>query len=187
MAGIKQTVAPTISPITLEEAKEHMYISITEDDALIQAMIDTSTKITENYTGLQLNDATYVQALDNWEDIITFLVNPIKSITSIEYYDTDNALQTLAITDFILDNYTIPNRLIKEENISLPDVKDRPNAILITFVAGLTTIDEPLKSYIKLEVASFYENREMFSALKQNALPNRFGIRLLDTYKVTYV
>jgi uncharacterized phiE125 gp8 family phage protein len=186
MAGIKQTVAPASSPITTE-AKDHMYVTISDDDVLIQAMIDTATKQTENYTGLQLVDATYVQALDVWSDTIELLKNPVQSITSIKYYDQDDVLQTLPATDFILDDFGTPNRLVKDVDATLPTIKDKPNAIEITFVAGSTIIDAPLLSYIKIQVATFYENRESFSAMKMNEMPERFVIRLLDAYKVSLV
>ena len=187
MAGIKQTIAPATSPITLTQAKDHMYVTISDDDTLIQAMIDTATKQTENYTGLQLVDATYVQALDVWSDTIEMLKNPVSSITSIKYYDENDALQTLPATDFILDDFSVPNRLVKDVDATLPTIKDKPNAIEITFVAGQTTIDAPLLSYIKIQVATFYENREEFNAMKMNEHPDRFTIRLLDAYKVSLV
>lgn len=187
MAGIKQTVAPATSPITLAEAKENSYITIADDDTLIQAMIDTATGLCQDYTGLQLVDATYIQTLDAWQDIIELLVNPVQSITSIKYYDEDDALQTLTATDFILDDFSIPNRLVKDVDITLPTLKDKPNAIEITFVAGYTTIPEQLRTWIKVVTSTFYESREEFGVMKQNELPNRFIIRLLDSYKVSYV
>lgn len=187
MAGIKQTVAPTSTPITLTEAKAHSYVTIAADDTLITAMINTATIQTENYTGLQIIDATYVQTLDTWENTIKLLRNPVKSITSIKYFDEDNVLQTLTATDFILDDFILPNRLIKDVDASLPTLKNKPNAVEITFVAGFETIPEPLRSYIKMEVATLYENREVFNVMKQNALPSRYSIRLLDNYVMDYV
>jgi uncharacterized phiE125 gp8 family phage protein len=187
MAGIKLDTPAGTSPITLQQAKDHMYVTISEDDTLIQSMIDTATTQTQNYTGLQLVDATYVQSLDAWQDTIELLRNPVKSITSIKYYDEDDVLQTLTATDFILDNFSIPNKLIKDVDATLPSLKSKPNAVEIEFIAGYTDIPEPLKTYIKMTTSTFYENREEFNISKSNELPNRFSIRLLDTYKVSYV
>lgn len=187
MAGIKLSISATSTPITLTEAKDHMYVTIADDDTLIEAMINTATEQTQNYTGVQMVDATYIQALDRWEDVILLLRNPVKSITSIKYYDTDDVLQTLTATDFILDTFSIPNRLIKDVDVTLPDLKDKPNPVEITFVAGYDVIPESLKSYIKIITATFYESREEFNVMKANEMPNRFVIRLLDAYKVNLV
>lgn len=190
--GLKQTVEPTKSPVTLEEQKLHSYVKITNDDTLIQSMIDTSTSQLEDYTGLQLEDATYVQTLNEWSNEITLLKSPAKSITSIQYYDEDNNLQTLDSSIYALDDFSLPSVLIQNENTTLPNLKNKQNSILITYVAGVDnsgTITpkqkETLKAWIKLQTATYYENRETFTVgINTNNMPNRFAINLLDNFKV---
>lgn len=181
--GIKQTIPPISSPITLDEAKAHMYVSITDDDDLIQDMIDTATEQCQNYLSSQLVNATFVQTLDNWQNIICLQRSPISSLTSIKYYDEDNVLQTLDSNMFTLDDFQLPNRLVRNEDTTLPNLKYRVNAIEITYVAGYTTIPKPITSWIKIQVSNFYENREQFTVAKMNDLPNNFVDRLLVNYK----
>ena len=181
--GLKQTVAPASSPITLANAKDHMYVTIADDDVLIQDMIDTATLMCENYTALQLVDATYIQTQDEWTDIICFLKSPISSLTSIKYYDEDNVQQTLDPLIYELDDFQLPNQLVRNQDTTLPTAFNKVNTIQIEYIAGYGTIPEPLRSWIKIQVATFYENRENFTAIKMNDLPNNFVDRLLDNYK----
>ena len=90
---------------------------------------------------------------------------PISSVSHIKYYDSDNALQTWADTNY---------NLIKPENqkgfVELVDGKDFPSiytrgdAIKITFVSGYgssaSDVPEPIKQAVLLIIGSLYEKRE---------------------------
>lgn len=183
--GIKLITPAATTPISISEAKEQSYITTTLDDTLIEQMIKSVTEQLQKYTGLQLVDATYEQTLDTWQDIITMLKNPVKSITKIEYYDEDDVLQTLDPNIYALDDYVLPNRLVRNEDTTLPDLKSKVNAIIITFIAGEDVVPEMLKSWLLIEFATLYENREEFIVgVSANELPNRYAIRLLDSFKV---
>jgi len=183
--GIKLITPASTQPITVDQAKEQSYISTSLDDTLITQMIKSVTEQLQKYTGLQLKDATYEQTRDDWEEVITLLKNPVKSITKIEYYDVDNVLQTLDSAIYTLNDYVLPNTLVQNEDTTLPDLKNRVNAIIITFVAGYTIIPEMLKSWLLIEFATLYENREEFTVgVTSKELPNRYTIRLLDSFKV---
>jgi uncharacterized phiE125 gp8 family phage protein len=50
----KLTVAPATSVISVADAKARLAIETTEDDALIQVMINSATDFCEQYTGRYL-------------------------------------------------------------------------------------------------------------------------------------
>lgn len=185
--GIKKIVYPTDTPITLSEAKNHAYITINDDDDLIEGMIESATELCENYTGTQLSSATFEQSVQEWDNI-NLLKTPLKTIQSLNYYDEDDNIQTLVFDDyFYIDDYVVPNRIVMKQGAEFPSLSTRVNPIIITFIAGYDNIPNPIKSWLKIQVATFYEHREEFTDFKTNEIGNRYVDRLLDQYKVTYV
>lgn len=186
--GIKLITAPATSPIALQEAKDHAYIVINDDDTLVQAMIDTSTELCQNRLGTQIVDATYLQVEQEWNSVITLLKSPAKSITTIKYYDENDVLQTLTHSDFYeLDTFASPSRLVQKQDTTLPELSTRLNPIEITFVAGYDTIPNPIKQWLLIQTATFYKMREEFTSMQSYEIGNRYVDRLLDNYIVEYL
>lgn len=57
--GIRQTVAPAEEPVTLAEAKAHLRVSGTDEDAYIDALVKAARGRAESLTRRQLITATY--------------------------------------------------------------------------------------------------------------------------------
>ena len=173
-----QTVAPTQEPITIDEAKAFMRILDNEDDLLIGTLISAVREHVENVTNRQLEMATFeLYASDFVEKLPK---NPISSISKIEYMDENGSYIELG------------NYYLYEHNgagcISygtIPTLQDHKKAVKITFVSGYESVPEAIKSYMKVKIATLYENREEFVIGASIAeFGNKFVENLLSSYKV---
>jgi uncharacterized phiE125 gp8 family phage protein len=154
---------PSFEPITTIEAKAHLRVEIPDDDTLIYGLIVAARKACEARLKRTLVSTTYDWHLDDWPWFPVSIPHaPLQSITSIKYYDTNNAQQTLASS-----NYHVlagsPGRIDLIETFTLPTTYDRPDAVTIRFVAGYgapTVVPANVKAAMKLLVGAWYEHRE---------------------------
>ncbi|MGB1321439.1 MAG: head-tail connector protein [Vibrio gallaecicus] len=99
-------VAPTVEPITLEEAKEQLRIepAFTDDDSYISALISSARDRCENYCN-QYFTVQDIQIL--YAGSIPTVVSmpyPGLTVTSVTYTDGDNAQQTVNPVSYIVDS-----------------------------------------------------------------------------------
>lgn len=162
-------------PISIEDARLHLRLDATgsppthPDDALVEALITAARESAEIYTGLAIASQTYQLALDAFpEGDIELDIWPVSSITSITYVDEAGATQTLATTEYELDEYHRPSHIHLKYQKSWPKTRTQHNAVLITLVAGFTdhlspnTYPTPLsiKQAMLLTIGHLYANRE---------------------------
>lgn len=100
--------------------------------------------------------------------------SPLRSVTSIQYYDTDGVLQTLASGAYIVDTISEPGRITPAAGTAWPSTQNRANAVLITFDAGYgangATVPQGILHWILLVTATLYENREMVAILTRGKI-----------------
>lgn len=168
--------APALA-MNLDEVKDHLRVTGDEENFLIQKYIKAAVDYVENYTGLRLMTQTWDYFLDNFPTgQIKMPYAPLQSITSIKYYDSDNAQQTLTVTtDYLVDTTSKPGRI--EYVSSWPTTYAKNNAAEIRFVCGYTTrglIPEGIQTALFLLIAHYYENRNAVmvstGALNQSVL-----------------
>ena len=158
----KIKTAAVSQPISPAEAKLHLKVSASTDDDLIDDLIASATTWVEEYLDRQLMPATWYLYLDNLYTKIDLHKCPITTITSVKYYDSDNALQTLADTEYDTDVVSEPSRIWKAYGVTYPLTYDRPNVVVIEFISGYSdaaSVPAPIKSALLLIIAHNYENR----------------------------
>ena len=177
-----KTVATT-NAVTTVEAKNHLRVDFAaaDDNTYIDSLVVSAQRQVEAFTNLVLNDTTFYFKLSAFPaNGIVLPFSPLKTLTSIKYYDSDNSQQTLANTEYYYDINEKPN-VIRYVN-SPPSTYDyRGDAVIVEFVVGYTTPDiipPGLEHAIKLLLTDLYEHRtdlprEKFSAWKSLAYPYR--------------
>ena len=165
MANPELSVAATAEPVSLEDAKMHLRVKNTGEDSLIQRQIRLAREYVEAVSHRQLINATWILHLDAFPAIIRPPLPPLSSVTTLKYYDVDNALTTLTEnTDFTVDNKNEPARIEPEFATSWPSTRSRFNAVGLTYVAGYGTeggdVPEQYVQAVLLLIANAYENRE---------------------------
>lgn len=177
-----QTVPPAAKPLTLDELKAHLRVTHAADDLYITALSDAATLAVENHTFKQLILATWVLLLDDFPCIIVIDKVPLSSVTTIKYYDADNALQTFDAANYTVEKRTNPATIKLKPEKEWPETYSTINAIEITFIAGYASaaiIPDPFKHAMKLICGNLYTYRDNLS---QKAEMTRASEVLLQPY-----
>lgn len=185
--ALKLITAATVLAVSLIEAKAHLRVDVSDDDALITAMITTATEAAEQITGRAIMLQTWELTLDAFEDMLELTRVPVASVTSLIYTDIDGASQTYSSGAYVLSNYDDfgPAYVVPAYNTEWPATRDQINAVKVRYVAGYANaaaVPESIKSWIKLQVGAMYENRE--AETERQTYQLGFADRLLDRYKV---
>ena len=165
---IRSTDAAT-EPVSAADFRAWARVSDTSEDTLIDALIKTARYWTEKFTRRALITQTWKLYLDSFPSCgeITLFYPKIQSVTSIEYYDTDGALQTFSSGDYQLDIISEPGRIVLAPDAVFPSTETgKINAVIVTYVAGYgaaSAIPETIKTAMKQLVAHMFEHRESHS------------------------
>jgi len=182
---VLKTAPSAILP--LADAKTHLRVSGTADDAYITALIAAATGAVETETGRALGEQTWIEYLDAFPygREIRLQRPPLKSVTAVKYYDGDNVEQTLAASKYTVHAQNEPARVELNDGETWPTTYARRNAVSVEFVAGYATIPEALLFAVKFLIAHFYVNRVPVSDRQAVQVPKTFEY-LVGAYKVYY-
>lgn len=193
--SLKQTTAPATEPVTLGEAKAHLRVDSTDEDAYVAGLIAAARQMAEAYTQRQLITATYTMKLHDFpvgENPICLPRTPLGSVSSITYLDADDVTTTLSTNVYeVLDNDTTAYIALKPGQIWPSARFEQYEAVTITFTAGYgaATSDVPAtaRSAMFLIIGNLFENREQ-AVIGTITAELPFGVTtLLDTIKVKEV
>jgi len=180
------SVAPAVEPVSLDEAKVQCRIDSTFDDDEITAMIVAA----RNQAELKLNRYIITQTIDAYYDrfISCFELPPLQTVTSITYLDNNGDSQTLAASQYVVDDKSIPARITPAYGVTWPSTYDQTNAVSIKFIAGYglaADVPEVIKQWIKLQVTQYFENRSpVVIGASVAEVPRDYVDGLLDSERV---
>ena len=165
----KTTTAPTSEPITLTEAKAQLRVEsdFTEDDTWISSAITVVREQVESLTNRALMPQSFELAIPKFEDTIALPKPPFSSLTSIQYYDEDDVLQTLSSDYYLVNDFVEPTEVIKKHEKTYPAAYSRPDAIRITFAAGYAdaaSVPPSIKQAMLMLLTDLYDNRSASSS-----------------------
>lgn len=157
---------PTVEPITLDEAKLHLRVSHTDEDALIAGWTAAAREEAERFQGRAYLTQTWRLVLDSWPPgrVIRLPRPPLARVVSIAYTDAVGVDHTLDPSLYVVDAYSEPGRIVLRDGALWPSDELAPAAgIRIEFEAGYVSQNEvpgTVKAAILLLVAHMYEFRE---------------------------
>ncbi len=162
-SSLVQTVAPTETPVSLDEVKDHLRIDDDEEDLLIASYIEAATIFAQEYTWSQLCTATFAERWDRFPSVIVPKKCPLLTVTSVAYVDTAGVAQTLTVTtDYVVDIYQKPARIIPAYTKWWPATRCYVNDVTLTYTAGYGGPDDvpaEVKQAILLKCGQLYAGR----------------------------
>jgi len=177
------STGPTSEPITIADFETQANTGDLPEDqhGRVADMLTAARELCESRNKRQFITATWLGYLDSFPtEILIRDKLPITGITSIQYYDSDDALQTLSASLYTMD-YSSPNapaRIMPSSGNYWPITSsDVYNAVIITFTAGYgTRSDVPLvvRNAMLMLVAHWYENREVIAPIQLHNVPFGF-------------
>lgn len=152
---------PAIEPVTLDEAKAHLKVDASDDDALITSLIAAARARAEWHTGRAFVTQGWTLWLDAWPCAIGVPLPPLQAVTSITAYALNDAATVLDAATYQVD--TASARIALKANASPPVNLRGVNAIAIAFTAGYgdaaTDVPAPIRQAILALIADLYANR----------------------------
>ena len=98
---ITTIVAPSATLVTLADAKNYLKVDYSEDDALIQSLIDSAIKRLEQYAGSAFSPRT-LKVVAYVDFFIEPPYAPINSITKVEYYSDNAWVEAVLDSDYYI-------------------------------------------------------------------------------------
>jgi uncharacterized phiE125 gp8 family phage protein len=152
--------AATDLAVSVADMKTHLRVTHSDHDDLIESYILAGTDKIEGGANICLKAQTW-NAYFSWaevSDVMLLWKHPISSITSVKYYDTDNALQTVDSGDYITFITGRPSSVTFTDGAE--STYERADAMDIEFVGQYSSIPDDIILAIKLYVARVYANPE---------------------------
>lgn len=162
MYSITVTTAPSVEPVTVEEAKVFCRIDISDDDALITSLIKAAREASERYTGRAYINQTITLVGNGQDRLLTLPRPPQSAISTVKYLDSANAWQTMTLnTDYKVISVGNAKAIYLE---TLPYINaDSQFTLEVVYTAGYgstaASVPEPLKQAVLQRVAAMYEHR----------------------------
>lgn len=161
---LRLTTPPAVHPIALSDAERHVFSDDPGDSLAIKRMVRAATHMVQTETARQFVNATWTLTLDSFPAAIELRVCPVQSVTSVKYYDTAGAQQTLDSSDYLVDTASEPGRITPAPNTVWPVTQQRANAVEVVFTAGYGDshygVPEAAQQAILLLVGNWFANRE---------------------------
>jgi uncharacterized phiE125 gp8 family phage protein len=173
VASLSLVTAPVLEPISVQEAKEHCRVDLTDEDALIEGYIQGERQHIEIVTGRAFITQKWALRLDGWPCWIDVpkppLINTVDLPIVITYVDTAGATQTLAADQYRIDAPSGPTagrgRIEPAYGVTWPSVLSVLNSVTVTFWAGYgvsgDAVPRDLRDSIFLRVRPMCELRAM--------------------------
>lgn len=166
--SLRVITPPAFEPVTLDEAKAHLRVEITDDDDLISRLITAAREDAEEWQGRAYITQTLRLTLDRfpWGDGPIWLPRPpVQSVTQIAYVDSAGVQQIVDPSIYRVDTAHEPARIVPDTDQSWPDDELAPvAAVTVDYVAGYGDVgaDVPaaIRQAILLILGHLYENRE---------------------------
>jgi uncharacterized phiE125 gp8 family phage protein len=188
---------PAAEIMSLSEAKLHLKVDGTDEDALITLLIQASREMVEEFCNRSLITQQREIRLDYFPNCpgieLTYGVvqggadgdDPVEGEVEITYSDENDDPQTFSTDDYWLDSTSDIARIVTKD--SWPQTYYKPNAVSIKYWAGYgdTSVDVPgaLIAAAKLILAHLYENRQEVSVGSLEQIP--FGAyTLMNPYRI---
>lgn len=185
---------PVVEPVSVSEAKAHLRVDISDDDALIGSLITAARTHVEQHLRRALVTQTWDLVLDGFPGReLRLPLPPLASVTSVTYTDDEGGAGSVDAGEYVVDTDREPGRVVLRSGGTWPAVTLRAAAgVRVRFVAGYgnaAAVPGPIKQAILLLVGTLYENREetlVAQGVTVMRLP--FGVQaLLMPYKVIRV
>lgn len=173
--------------ITLEDIKNYLGINNTDDDTLLESLINGVSEFVENYIGYPVKEASYTETCKGFEIMNLgwqYFLKRLR-VQSLAYVKKNDETLT-EDTDFLVIRSQA--RVVFSEDLSI----EEEDIFEFSYTAGFSTVPSDLQMICKQLVAMFYRHRDLSitstntqgvaKSIDPSKIPS-FVIKTLEAYK----
>jgi len=152
---------PASEPVSLAEAKAHLRLTISDDDAYVSSLIGAARRALEARHGLALMPQHWALFADRWPEDGIFQIPlwPVSEVESLVSFSEDDTASTIDAAHYMLDAASRPARVALRTGRTFAPPGRRINGLKLSFVAGFDTVPAEIKQAILICAADWYQNR----------------------------
>lgn len=186
-----QITAPTVTPISLLEARRHLKIDSAAENENLEAYIaavSANLDGRDGWLGRSLTEQTWELRIDCFQSKIKIPLPPLKSITSVKYTDTSGTTQTVSASVYRVTGGGFgPSFVELAYGQVWPTPRGDTESVQVRFVcgygsSGVEPLPAPIKAALLLMVGGLHKGKESWS--REEAKANPALLALLQPYWV---
>jgi uncharacterized phiE125 gp8 family phage protein len=152
---------PAAEPVTLADAKAHLKLDTSDEDALVSTLVTAARARAEWHTGRAFVTQRWCLRLDAWPhgDAVEIPLPPLVGVEQVATTDASGIRTVLDATAYRVDSASEPGRVIFAHRP--PSLRAR-DCVEISFTAGYgdaSTVPAPVKEAILEIVADLHTHR----------------------------
>lgn len=184
--ALKVVTPPAEEPVSLSEARDHLRITHTAEDTLIDTLIVVAREVAEVQTGRALVTTDLRLSLGGFPaggEPIQVPRPRLQSVTLIRYVDPDGAEQVFDPSAYLVDTEEEPGQIFPAPGRGWPATRAQPGAVRVDYTAGYgaaAAVPRSIKQACLLLVGHLYSNPAALSA-DPAAIPLPMGVEMLLT------
>lgn len=144
--ALKLIDGPTDLAVSLERVKQHLRVTSTDQDDLIELYIKAATRQIDGptYRGICLKPQTWDFILDTWPHtgVIDIPLSPLIEVISVGYVDGNSPEPVVAAANYQVDLASTQGRVVPVGSFTWPTLDDAINAVRVRFRAGYEDTDD---------------------------------------------
>lgn len=165
------TVDPASEPVTLAEAKAQCRVDSSDEDALLNGLIEAARDYAEAYCGTPLEIRTATIKCDGFNDFDHFPIVPLATVTGITYVDSAGATQTLSADVYEARADKLVASIVLKSGQSWPAVQSG-SRITVTATIGYANVPSSIKQAMLLLIGQWFDQRADVTDKAMLAMPN---------------
>jgi len=188
--GLALIAPPEEEPVSLAAAKLHLRVDVADEDGYIRGLVAAARLDAEHQTGRAIVAQTWRLTLDSFpRGDIELPRPPLQSVKAITYLDADGVRQTVNPAEYRAITDELFGRVVLAYRAAWPACRGESGSVQVTFVAGwaeAADVPEAIRHWIKIKLATLYEQRGMVSSSTLTEAPRQAWDCLLDAYRVRW-
>ncbi len=175
--GLTLVTAPTLEPVSLEQAKKFLRIDTADDDDTVEEFISAARDYIETEGGICFLPQTWDHTYDNFpyfSNPFELLRWPITSVVSLKYLDATGTWNTWDPSNYIINGTTRPPRIAPTYARYWPILALQSlGNVMIRVVAGFpdrASIPPRLRQGFYMMLGHWYEHRQAIDIERGTAI-----------------
>lgn len=164
--GLSIDVQSTSEPLTLQEVKDHLRVTLSDEDGLITRLLRTALEYVQDATNKQLVETTYTYRRDTFprgSRELKLPVGPVSEVLEVRYIDLAGNEQTMDEADYHASLDREPASVVPAYNEVWPAARRQRDAVAVQFTAGYgdpSDVPDRFKEAMLLLIGHWYEYRQ---------------------------